>query len=425
MTAEIGIFNKTCAVLAADSAITVQHRSGRKVLNTANKIFTISKYHPVGIMIHNSAQFAGIPWEVIIKEYRNQLGRRSFPTVSDYMGNFLQFLSDKVGWVKNEYQEYATIFFSKYILDAISSDLRNEGLQILGIYYEQRIDLVLSQRQSLSICDEFQDYTFESFKTSYLSNIKDVAVSYWGEQSILTEEQVLKLALLTYDLIVKSEFYEAFSGLFFAGYGDDQIFPSYQECLIGWVFEGRIRKLVHDPVEIDSIHNTSSIVPLAQTEVATTFLKGIDPALEVCLHNALNASMSKIKLWIESQFNATNSPDTSKTVKDFIDSIKSSIISAIEEDKTIRHVNPVIDSVSHLSKEDLIELAESIIGLTSLKQRVSLKEESVGGPVDIAVITKGDGFVWIKRKHYFSKELNETYFQKYFPNETTTQSQGE
>ena len=59
-------------------------------------------------------------------------------------------------------------------------------------------------------------------------------------------------------------------------------------------------------------------------------------------------------------------------------------------------------------------MAESIIELTSLKQRVSLNVESVGGPVDIAVITKGDGFVWIKRKHYFSKELNENYFQKYY-----------
>jgi hypothetical protein len=26
--------------------------------------------------------------------------------------------------------------------------------------------------------------------------------------------------------------------------------------------------------------------------------------------------------------------------------------------------------------------------------------------VDVAVISKSDGFVWIKRKHYFKKELN-------------------
>lgn len=36
----------------------------------------------------------------------------------------------------------------------------------------------------------------------------------------------------------------------------------------------------------------------------------------------------------------------------------------------------------------------------------------VGGPVDVAVVTKCDGFVWIKRKHYFSPELNPNYFQR-------------
>jgi hypothetical protein len=32
--------------------------------------------------------------------------------------------------------------------------------------------------------------------------------------------------------------------------------------------------------------------------------------------------------------------------------------------------------------------------------------ETVAGPIDVAVISKGDGFIWIKRKHYFSPELN-------------------
>lgn len=41
-------------------------------------------------------------------------------------------------------------------------------------------------------------------------------------------------------------------------------------------------------------------------------------------------------------------------------------------------------------------------------------EETVGGPVDVAVISKGDGFVWINRKHYFKPELNTQFFNNYF-----------
>ena len=37
---------------------------------------------------------------------------------------------------------------------------------------------------------------------------------------------------------------------------------------------------------------------------------------------------------------------------------------------------------------------------------VTTSAESVSGPIDVAVISKGDGFVWIKRKQYFDPQLN-------------------
>ena len=43
-----------------------------------------------------------------------------------------------------------------------------------------------------------------------------------------------------------------------------------------------------------------------------------------------------------------------------------------------------------------------------------MEEETVGGPIDVAVISKGDGFVWIKRKHYFDRELNQHFFANYY-----------
>jgi hypothetical protein len=54
-------------------------------------------------------------------------------------------------------------------------------------------------------------------------------------------------------------------------------------------------------------------------------------------------------------------------------------------------------------------MAESLVNLTSLKRRVSLQAETVGGPVDVAVISRSDGFIWIKRKEYFRPELNPGY----------------
>ena len=71
-----------------------------------------------------------------------------------------------------------------------------------------------------------------------------------------------------------------------------------------------------------------------------------------------------------------------------------------------------VEVVSVLPKEQLAELAEALISLTSLRRRVSYDEETVGGPTDVAIITKGDGLVWIKRKHYFEENLNPAYFAR-------------
>ena len=64
MTAEIAILNSSGIALAADSAITI---SSDKVYNNTNKLFTLSKYQPVGVMIYGSANLIDIPWEIIIK----------------------------------------------------------------------------------------------------------------------------------------------------------------------------------------------------------------------------------------------------------------------------------------------------------------------------------------------------------------------
>lgn len=46
MTAVVGILNKQAVAIAADSAVTI---GGKTILNKSNKVFTLSKYHPVGL----------------------------------------------------------------------------------------------------------------------------------------------------------------------------------------------------------------------------------------------------------------------------------------------------------------------------------------------------------------------------------------
>jgi len=59
--------------------------------------------------------------------------------------------------------------------------------------------------------------------------------------------------------------------------------------------------------------------------------------------------------------------------------------------------------VGILPKSELADMAQSFVNLASLKKKISAGEsETVGGPIDVAIISKGDGFRWIQKKDYLS-----------------------
>jgi hypothetical protein len=49
----------------------------------------------------------------------------------------------------------------------------------------------------------------------------------------------------------------------------------------------------------------------------------------------------------------------------------------------------------------MARLAENLIAMTSFERHMTFSPEGVGGPIDLAVITKNDGFVWLNRKSWY------------------------
>jgi hypothetical protein len=107
-----------------------------------------------------------------------------------------------------------------------------------------------------------------------------------------------------------------------------------------------------------------------------------------------------------------------KSLHQAISKVNEDVWNGLEEAMTNyrneRFVEPVVDTVENLPKSELAAMAESLVNLTSFRQRVTPDTETVGGPIDVAVISRGDGFVWIKRKHYFDPELNHHFFANYY-----------
>jgi hypothetical protein len=116
MTAIVGVLNRQGAAFAADSAAT--HSKTHKITNHANKILTLSKYHPVGIALYNDLSFFGVPWETIIKSFRKQLDETSYDTLPEYIDAFWTYLKTEIiaRWPsiqEGSLQLFASSFFNQ------------------------------------------------------------------------------------------------------------------------------------------------------------------------------------------------------------------------------------------------------------------------------------------------------------------------
>ena len=145
-----------------------------------------------------------------------------------------------------------------------------------------------------------------------------------------------------------------------------------------------------------------------------TILKGIEPKLQQLIAELTSKVIKENIKQVASVVGKTNKVLAKNisaiNIQPVLDLFRKNLNALIESN----HVVPLISTIAILQKEDLAEVAENLIYLTSLIRRITPDKESVGGPIDVALLSKGDGFIWIKRKHYFDETLNKNFFGKYY-----------
>ena len=92
MTTEIAVANKLGISLASDSAVTITSGGRIKIFNTADKLFELSAVHPVGVMINGNMDCLGVPWEILVKEFRESEGIRKRAKITDWTTDFVTFV---------------------------------------------------------------------------------------------------------------------------------------------------------------------------------------------------------------------------------------------------------------------------------------------------------------------------------------------
>ena len=430
MTAEIAIMNKSAVALAADSAVTIPSERGQKIFNTVNKLFTLSKFQPVAVMVCGSAQTMDVPWETIIKEYRKKLGRRSFAHLEAYAESLLRFLAgSRILFPAARQKEYLRMAVSA-LLHRINSDIQAQVKRHL----EKSSQITAEQITKIAAAEvekRFKEFkrmkNLPGFSNAFAARLQrkfSVVITEVRKKVFqdlpLASSDVSKLNAMAGWLFVRDNFrLRGASGLVIAGFGELDIYPRLTEFIVEGVIENKLRYRSQRHVQIGD-KTVASILPIAQSEVVRGFIDGMDPGMEELLNRFLDEVFSNYPSALLNHFpNLTGSAkaDAAKKTQAASKEILRKFREAFEGFRRQTLVDPIVSTAAILPKDELAAMAEALVSLTSFKRKFSPDAETVGGPVDVAILSKGDGFVWIKRKHYFKPELNPHFLTNYFRNE--------
>lgn len=431
MTAEVAVMNKQAIALAADSAVTLGRETEQKIFTSASKIFTLSKYEPVGVMIYGNASLMDVPWETIIKIYRSYLGKRTCKTISAYAEDFLSFLG------KNEQ------LFPEDVQNWYVDGLIYTHFQFIANEVKESVDKIISEKSSISdetvktitsrvVKDYFEIWKEAElslsipegfttrFRQKYRNSIRNLKQRVFENLPLAQQSsrQLTEIAINLFTKFPSGLVTSNHSGIVIAGFGTDDVFPSLKAFSV----EGKISNYLKHKQDKDkstaiSFQNSTAIIPFAQSEMVSTFMTGADPNYHSTINRDIEQIFTSYPEVLLDNIDCLNQEDK-KNLKQHLEEIGQKELKKYREKlleyRTEHFINPVMQVVQGLPKDELAAMAESLINLTSFKRRVSMEEETVGGPIDVAVISKGDGFVWIKRKHYFEGELNQQFFANYY-----------
>ena len=417
MTAEVAVMNKSAIALAADSKVTVSGVGSAKTYDTVSKVFTLSKIHPVGIMIFGNADFMSYPWETIIKAYRKQKGLDFHGTIEEWGVDFVEFLG-KFGKIEKKHQTENAKQIIYAWLQRVNDEAAAKAIERkYAIPSPEFIELLKDRAddQLKLLLEEgvyFTDVQSKKITKALAKDTYAVVASVFGRYK--DDDLIRKCVALGLTSLVAIGLSPQMSGIVIAGYGEDEYFPALAEFNTDGYVGDKI-KLVQTGKIVIERDNPSCIRAFAQKDMVQRFMNGVDVGFLEVLERTFAMSLSQGSLGVLEKY-GNKRKQTAKVREEIIETVAETsdkLSKAIAAYVKRNFWAPIIQMVALLPKDELAHLAESLVALTSLKRRVSSDAETVGGAVDVALISKGDGFVWVKRKHYFPSDLNPTFIRNY------------
>jgi hypothetical protein len=412
MTSEIAVLNQRAVALAADSAVTLVDGGLVAVRNDQRKLFNLIEGKPIGLMFFGVADVMGHPWEQLIDHYQTKVKPGAFPRVADYGASFLGSLDNLEEFFPRARQgeEYkrllASVFryvfhFAQYLRDSGEGEGGNDAaildVAIERVWRTYQVKEDGSPRADLAC---FPKDFGRKIASEYASVIEET-IAYGFSQFGLAKQSQQRLRDIAVYCVVKDLFLEDVTGLVFSGFGSEERYPVvatiYMSAIVGGI--AKRGQPVIDAIDGDT---RSRIRVYADSEVTNAFIRGIDFNLERRLYGGFRVVMQGlVDQLIESlpvQDAAVRENVRGRFQREFVPRYFDALHRMISDYQQQAFINPILRVLEIAAKNELAETARDLVGLNVFKKRITAQKQTVGGAIDVATISRENGFQWYSKQ---------------------------
>ncbi len=373
-------------------------------------------------MIYGSLTFMGLPVETLIKQYRKQRSGAKFDNILGYRNDFISWLESEVR-VEDDHElqsAYAISFdtignVNRKIQQGIHASITKSGKWLRskdnGIA-KKVIDAEIAHLEACNLLDHLSHGYISELEAFYKRPIED-CIDHGPLEISPNATTKRRLRRLCVEKLARKSFSAFRTGFVISGFGTKEICPSLEAFEADGIVRGKLKFQQTETVDIDRRGARAKVLGFAQDDMIMSFLNGIDPTLAKYSDEAVAEAVDRVSSEIFRAMSPSGGsmPPAAKAV---LDQIKADTLEKIRKFRDREFTQRVQELIGVMPKQEISNLARALIDLTTLKRRVTREQESVGGEVDVAIISKSEGFVWVKRKHYFPAELNPRFFTRHF-----------
>jgi hypothetical protein len=403
MTSQLILGNAQGVAIASDSAVTLG--GGRRTLDTAEKIFPLPRPHRIAVLHSGSVTVHGLPYLLLLNEWLTTLDDAPLATVEAYRDHFLQWFGDNLQWLAPERmtREWIWLLGDRFevIRDSVLEAVREDALG-LGPERAALAD-VRAWAEGLPTF-----VTFENTDDEWLSGVHeslaeqvDEIFEYWFDDIPRSDEIDGHLRAYATEFYRRSGPWDRTATLAFVGFGESQVLPAYSVSQIGGVLGGRVLYRHGSSFACSSDGDPIfTIQPLGQTAAIDLFLRGVEGRTVDIATDAAQSELKVLRQEIEQMVDdsATRTMEFDRAFTETEQRMARSINDRVWDNSENRFVAPLRYAIAGLPTATLADVARSLVELQALRQTTTAEQSTVGGPIDVAVISRSGGFEWIKHK---------------------------